>query len=333
MSDVALCSTTAYCVTCVPDYFIDQYMVGANGEYVKIFLYLLRCIGGNVSGLCVSKIADALEHTEKDVRKALHYWEEQGLLELRYNDLDELDTIKIKEPREPKISEVKPKEATLPNTPPVNKTELNDDRLNEIIFFAERIMKTTLSLDIIESFIWWHDTLGLSWDLVEYIIDRCVDKGSGNKNYMNKIAISYSKDKVTTVEEAKLHDTNFLSVSYVVRGAFAISRALNVEQANYVEKWIKVYGFSEEIIKEACLRTYRKTGNPTFEYADTILSSWYEKAVKSLDDIQIIDEEHSKNANYSNNRHNSGKAVNSFHNYSQRSNLDFAQIEKIMTES
>ena len=61
--------------TCVPNVFIDRYMVHASGEFVKIYLYLLRCINGNKSELSISKMADKFEHTEKDIKRALCYWE------------------------------------------------------------------------------------------------------------------------------------------------------------------------------------------------------------------------------------------------------------------
>ena len=64
-------------VTPVADAFIDNYMAAANGEYVKVFLYLLRHAQEE---LTIPKIADALNHTESDVKRALSYWEDAGLL-------------------------------------------------------------------------------------------------------------------------------------------------------------------------------------------------------------------------------------------------------------
>ena len=58
-------------VTVVSNEFIDTYMAKANGEYVKVFLYLLR---HENEDLTVSAIADALNHTEADVKRALAYW-------------------------------------------------------------------------------------------------------------------------------------------------------------------------------------------------------------------------------------------------------------------
>jgi len=61
--------------TIVDNEFIDRYMAAANGEYVKVYLYLLR---HGQEPLNVSNIADALNHTEADVKRALAYWEEAG---------------------------------------------------------------------------------------------------------------------------------------------------------------------------------------------------------------------------------------------------------------
>ena len=66
--------------TIVQNTFIDRYMAAANGEYVKVYLLLLRLAG--TRELTVSEIADRLDITEKDVMRALSYWENAGLIRL-----------------------------------------------------------------------------------------------------------------------------------------------------------------------------------------------------------------------------------------------------------
>ena len=68
--------------TAVPHSFIDVYMPSANGEFVKVYLYLLRSLRGPDQELSLSLLADRLFCTEKDVMRALGYWEKQGLLSL-----------------------------------------------------------------------------------------------------------------------------------------------------------------------------------------------------------------------------------------------------------
>ena len=83
MTDITLHTKSKSTVTCVSNTFIDEYMADANGEFVKIYLYLLRCI--NVAeNFSISKMADKFDHTEKDIKRALKYWEKKHLLQLEY---------------------------------------------------------------------------------------------------------------------------------------------------------------------------------------------------------------------------------------------------------
>ena len=74
---IGLKNRLAVGATPVPDVFIDTYMAGASGEYVKVYLYLLRHQQEEVS---IGQIADALNHTEADVQRALAYWQRAGVL-------------------------------------------------------------------------------------------------------------------------------------------------------------------------------------------------------------------------------------------------------------
>ena len=40
--------------TYVSNQFIDHYMTSANGEYVKVYLYLLRCMGSDHCSFSIS---------------------------------------------------------------------------------------------------------------------------------------------------------------------------------------------------------------------------------------------------------------------------------------
>ncbi len=64
--------------TVLENEFIDQYMAKANGEYVKVYLLLLRHLNEPSGALTISRIADLLDHTEKDVIRALNYWKNQA---------------------------------------------------------------------------------------------------------------------------------------------------------------------------------------------------------------------------------------------------------------
>lgn len=80
-------------VTIIPNYFLDTYMPQANGEFVKIYLYLLRAAGA--SEFSLSSIADSMNCTEKDVMRALKYWDKEGLLTLTFGEAKKLEGITL----------------------------------------------------------------------------------------------------------------------------------------------------------------------------------------------------------------------------------------------
>ena len=73
--------------TSISNVFLDEYMPKANGEFIKIYLHLLRLMNRNTSEasedeLTLSNIADRFNMLEADVNRALHYWADQSLLSL-----------------------------------------------------------------------------------------------------------------------------------------------------------------------------------------------------------------------------------------------------------
>lgn len=87
MDQILLCSNHIPLVTSINNSFIQKYMLNANGSYVKVYLYLSMCIQSGKENLSISSLADMMENTEKDILRALRYWEKQGLMRLQ-KDVD-----------------------------------------------------------------------------------------------------------------------------------------------------------------------------------------------------------------------------------------------------
>lgn len=85
MSHFTLTTGASVGTTSISNIFLDEYMPGANGEYVKVYLYLLRSLGDSTRELSVIGLADVLDCTESDILRAFKYWEKQGLLKLECN--------------------------------------------------------------------------------------------------------------------------------------------------------------------------------------------------------------------------------------------------------
>lgn len=83
MTAINISSDIATSCTTVSDIFIDQYMPKANGEFVKVYLYLLRATGSGAGIATISEIADHFSNTEADIIRALNYWASEGILQVQ----------------------------------------------------------------------------------------------------------------------------------------------------------------------------------------------------------------------------------------------------------
>ena len=97
MNNLNLYSETVSGYTAVSDLFIDEYVPSANGDFVKVYLYLLRLLTRKNSSLSISSLADTFNQTENDVMRALRYWDKSGLVCLSYDDNNQLCGITVKD--------------------------------------------------------------------------------------------------------------------------------------------------------------------------------------------------------------------------------------------
>lgn len=297
--------------TWIENDFIDNYMVRANGEYVKVYLFLLRHLQNPHTTVTISAIADCLENTEKDILRALKYWEKEGLITLTYDSVNEIDGISIGgEPAETCeeviIEDAKPANEPepvsipeeIPEEKPVTKSSSieqfkNRKELKSLLFIAEQYLGKTLSGTDIEAITYFYDTLHFSADLVEYLIEYCVENGHKSIHYIQKVALAWSEENITTVDQAKNSSKFYNKNCYSILNAFGIKgRAAAAPELAYIKKWTEEYGFSLDLIIEACNRTMAKLHQPSFEYTDSILKKWIASNVHHLSDLQRLDSAH-----------------------------------------
>lgn len=286
MKTLTLTNQAKKTVTVLENEFIDRYMPKANGEYVKVYLMLLRHLDESASLPAPSRLADLLECTEKDILRAFKYWEGQGLLEY-----------KEEAPDRSLQAEVSPSEASL-TVAPVSGTDKsvntrkhgNRKEFKELLFVAEQYLGKTLSATDINAITYFYETLQMSADLIEYLIEYCVENGHKSIHYIQKVALSWHSQDVRTAEQAKTNSVLYNKNCYSILNAYGIKgRAPAASEIAYIRKWHEEYAFSLEIILEACDRTMNMIHQPNFEYTDSILKNWYKKNVHTLEDVSVLD--------------------------------------------
>lgn len=334
--------------TLISNYFLDTYMPQANGEFVKIYLYLLRNSAGSDRDLELSAIADTFNCTETDVLRALKYWKNTGVLDAGFDGKGNIKSISLRTLPGDSGYKTQPSKKAAFETAAVKAPEkrsasaaLSPDRIQELkaredviqlLFIAEQYMGKTLSPNEISKLLYFYEDLHFSADLMEYLIEYCVSKGSRSIRYIETVALAWADKKITTVEQARAETNTYHKNYFAILRAFGIKNRNPVdEEIRYMNLWLNEYGFTLDIISAACSRTVLSTGQPNFAYADTILRSWQKKGVKHLNDIEKLDESHrqtkASKAESSASRQKSTPSRNKFNNFHQRSyNVD--ELEK-----
>ena len=271
-------------VTTIPDDFIENYMPMANGDYVKIYLYMLHCAKSDKMP-SISTLADIFQCTENDVKRALKYWESKGLLSLEEVPAPQPETTSVSAPEKQSYSAAE------------TKAFKENYEVKQLLFVCEQYMSKQLTRTDIETLLYFYDQLHFSTDLIEYLVEYSVSKNKRSLRYMETVALEWHKKGIQTVEEAKLDSKPFGKECYQVLKAFGINNhdPLQAEVA-FVDRWIKEYGFTMDIVLEACNRTMMQIHKPSFEYADGILKSWKNFGVHHLADVEKVTAEHKSKA-------------------------------------
>ena len=383
------CPTTD---TLISNRFIDDFMPQANGEFVKVYLYLLRSVQSHAYNFTISAIADKFNNTEMDIIRALRYWQKTGILRLDenpegqicgihmlplYKETDPQDFVatqgqitneatvsvasqtqisgdaipSVNENAAIKADKVKAiLEASsalndpvsdVVETPAKRKYTLDeitafrkDESISELFFIVETYIRHPLSESDVNTVLYWREELHFSNDLIVYLLEYCISKGHSSMRYLDKVAIGWHANNITTVEQAKEDAAIHSQAYYGVMKALGITgRSLVNSETAFIRKWTNEYAFDLALIQEACSRTISATHQPSFEYTDSILTSWHKNQVHTLDDVKRIDASYSKAKKTSAKAGNSATVKrNSFNNFNPR-NYDYENLEGTLLSS
>ena len=209
----------------VSNYFVDEFLADANDCQIKVYLYLIRMLSAKKQ-TNISDIADKFNHTEKDVCRALRFWEKKGILSLDYDANGGIVGIRLHEPtvrKQPEniittISAGRADMACAPVSDKVIRPNYNADALREfksreetpqLIFVAEQYLKKTLSAGDIRSLLFYSDELKFTPELIDYLLQFCVSRGKSNFAYMDKVAIDWAEHGIDTVAGARAYTSSF----------------------------------------------------------------------------------------------------------------------------
>lgn len=346
--------------TVISNRFIDEFMCTANDAQLKIYLYLIRMMSAGLS-TSISDIADKFNYTEKDVMRALKYWEKNRLLTLDYDENKNVIGIHLMNfaaapsAAVPQIAPVPavsaqaltPSASVVPISSKFNtdafpaeeiaaentiytkpnytldevKAFKSNEATSRLLFITEQYLKKTLSPNEVRTILFISDKLGFSEDLIDYLIQYCVDRDKKDLRYIEKVAISWAQQGITTPKQAARLAGKYDKSVYEIMKALGKNGTPTQTEVTYIKRWCKEYGFTPDVIFAACERTVLATDKHRFEYADSILSNWYKAGVRHKSDIQSLDDSYRKTKSVK-------AASNNKFNQFKQNNYDFDALEQ-----
>ena len=166
-----------------------------------------------------------------------------------------------------------------------------------------------------------------SYDIIEYLIEYCVEQGHTNMNYIEAVARNWHEQRLFSISAIKDYTTSRSKIVYSVMRAFGLqNRGPSLKESEFIRKWNRT--FSTEMILKACEKTMTAVHNPSFEYTDSILMSWKQAGITTLEQVAARDQEYqNKNKQTASiqsiNRTN--RKPSQFHNFKQR-NTDYDEL-------
>ncbi len=265
--------------TNIPDVFFTEYLSYANGDYVKVYLYLFFLSKYN-KDVKINDLSKKLELPLKTIQDAIKYWEDNGLL-IRKNQgfiVTNLQEIELNKVYKPKI--------TMSATD-IKKVAESKSRATAIDTINNEFFQGIMSPSWYGDIELWFKKYGFDEEVMIALFRYCFNKSALHRSYISTVAEAWYKNKIKTFSDLDLYyqkQEKVKTISNAIKKKLRLSRNLSEYEEAYVTKWNITFGYDMDIIEIALKKTTSKF-NPSFEYLDKIISDWHEHGFKSVDKI------------------------------------------------
>lgn len=256
--------------------FINEYMTGAPGEYVKVYLFALMYadLGVQISN---ADIAKQLSMDIEDVLKAWTYWEKMGIVRKR--------RISQENPLEYDVEFVLLKDMLYGNhedsAPPAAELGINNQMASreyrEMFGRIEKAFGRVISGTEMGEVLSWINDLGIEPEFAAFAAEYCARKKKKTVNYVGSVIRNWISEGHRTVEEIQQHISQMEERSADFRRIFRAlgwNRNWTEEEKRIMGSWFDEMGFDLEQVLQACGKT---TGipNPNIKYINKVLENWH----------------------------------------------------------
>lgn len=263
----------------VPDIFVTNYMMGLDEHSLKIYLYI-KFMAKNDIDIKEDQIIKKIGISKIEYEKAMNLLQTEELIIKLENGYGLVD-IKELELNKTYIPKLKPKSDGR-KTAVEKKRIAAASAINETFF--QGIMTLGWYVDISTLF----EKYMFDEDVMIALFQYCQERNALRKNYVFKVAETWYKGNVKTFEQLENYleqQDRINKIKSKIKRAFGLSRNFTEYEEEQINKWLNNYKYEYDVIEIALKKTVQKTTNPTINYANAIITSWYEKGLKTVAEV------------------------------------------------
>ncbi len=259
----------------LPAAVADNHLKLARGEHIKVLLYIMRNMTAPIEP---DTIAEAVGVSEYDVKEALLYWADAGIL----NSDGALE----------KKTEIKPKttgRAEKPSRNDVARRGAEDEKISYLLRETQLRLGRNLKSNEASTLVWLYDDEGLDVSLILMIVQYAAAHNKANIRFIESTAVDWINKGIDTVAaaDAELNNMAVCEQAWrIVSAAFGLERRKpSKKETELSVMWINDWKMSREMLNaayEECVNTKSKF---SFPYTAKIIESWHEKGYKTPEDI------------------------------------------------
>ena len=263
----------------IPDVFFTEYMSEATGDYIKVYLCLVFLSKYN-KDIKLNDLSKKLNIPLQVIQSSLSYWEEKGVIIKKLNGyiLNNLQEIELNKLYTPNLTLSKED---------IKKNEDSKYRAKAIECINNQYFQGIMSPAWYSDIDLWFKKYNFDEQVMISLFDHCFNRSALHKNYVQAVADAWHKNNIKTYEDLEVYSQKFEKTSKIkkeiAKKLGRYSPLTQFEEA-YIEKWIVDYNYDMKVINIALKKTTAKA-NPSFDYLDKLISDWYDRNLKTEDDV------------------------------------------------
>lgn len=276
----------------VPTDIVDKHIRLANGDQLKVLLWILRNSTDNPD---IDEMCKALKINASDAADYLQYWVLTGVL-AENGEIAIPAPAPVSEKKETVKEEKKPEIPAVSVAPSKPSSKEILERIEEspeighLFNEAQQMLGKTIGYDGQCTLLLLHDHYGLPTEVLFMMIDYCVSIGKSNYAYLEAVGRDWGTREIDTLDKAAEQIT-ILKKSNAVWKEFAQNAGITnprptVKQTEYLRRWSSEWKFGINMIILAYEEMANHTSKLSMAYIDKILMNWHTNGYKTPADVE-----------------------------------------------